>query len=172
MESKTKVAGHAAHPILIVFPLGLLSVAAMFDGLFLATKKKAFATTADQNLGAGVVSGVVAAVPGLIDWLAIPNRTRAKSIGLWHAGVNVAVLALATLSWLARRSDPEAPGADAIGYSLAAAGLGVVGGWLGGELVHRLAVSVDEGANLDAPNSLTGPAAPVDNEVATAGEGV
>lgn len=29
-------------------------------------------------------------------------------------------------------------------------------GWLGGELVYRLNVGVDLGANLDAPNSLSG----------------
>jgi hypothetical protein len=31
--------------------------------------------------------------------------------------------------------------------------------WLGGELVYRLNVGVDRGANLDAPNSLSGRAA-------------
>jgi len=31
----------------------------------------------------------------------------------------------------------------------------LLGGWLGGELVERLGVGVDEGANLNAPNSLT-----------------
>ncbi len=34
--------------------------------------------------------------------------------------------------------------------------LAVVTGWLGGELVERLGVGVDNGANLDAPNSLAG----------------
>jgi hypothetical protein len=34
--------------------------------------------------------------------------------------------------------------------------VGGVTGWLGRELVDRLGVSVVEGANLDAPNSLTG----------------
>jgi len=37
-----------------------------------------------------------------------------------------------------------------------ALGLGAVAGWLGGELVDRLAVGVDDGANLDAPSSLSG----------------
>ena len=32
----------------------------------------------------------------------------------------------------------------------------LVTGWLGGELVERLRVGVDEGAHLDAPNSLSG----------------
>jgi uncharacterized membrane protein len=40
--------------------------------------------------------------------------------------------------------------------SLAGALLMLVTGWLGGELVERLGVGVDEGANLNAPNSLTG----------------
>jgi uncharacterized membrane protein len=34
--------------------------------------------------------------------------------------------------------------------------LGAVGGWLGGELVDRLGVGVDNGANLNAPNSISG----------------
>ena len=33
---------------------------------------------------------------------------------------------------------------------------GSVAGWLGGELVDRLAVGVDDGAHLDAPSSLSG----------------
>jgi hypothetical protein len=32
----------------------------------------------------------------------------------------------------------------------------LVTAWLGGELVERLAIGVDEGANVDAPNSLSG----------------
>jgi hypothetical protein len=35
--------------------------------------------------------------------------------------------------------------------------LALVTAWLGGELVERLGVGVDEGANLDAPSSLSGP---------------
>ena len=31
MESKVKVAGHAVHPMLVAFPLGLLTTAVIFD---------------------------------------------------------------------------------------------------------------------------------------------
>jgi uncharacterized membrane protein len=31
MESRAKVAGHPVHPMLIVFPLGLLATAVVFD---------------------------------------------------------------------------------------------------------------------------------------------
>lgn len=43
------------------------------------------------------------------------------------------------------------PAAEAVAISMA-----LVAGWLGGELVDRLGVGVDEGANLSAPNSLSG----------------
>jgi uncharacterized membrane protein len=36
------------------------------------------------------------------------------------------------------------------------AGLAIITGWLGGELVYRLRVGVDREAHLDAPNSLSG----------------
>ena len=37
MESKAKLVGHAIHPMLIVFPLGLLGMAVIFDLIYLAT---------------------------------------------------------------------------------------------------------------------------------------
>ena len=40
MESKAKMFGHAMHPILIVFPLGLLSTAAIFDVLDLVVSRR------------------------------------------------------------------------------------------------------------------------------------
>ncbi|MGZ8467318.1 MAG: DUF2231 domain-containing protein, partial [Candidatus Binatia bacterium] len=39
--------------------------------------------------------------------------------------------------------------------SFMGAGLALVTGWLGGELVDRLGIGVDEGANPNAPNSLS-----------------
>ena len=59
-------------------------------------------------------------------------------------------------SWWLRRDDPRAPETLALVLSFAGAGLSGVTGWLGGELVERLRVGVDDGAHLDAPNSLSG----------------
>ena len=42
------------------------------------------------------------------------------------------------------------------GIEVAALALGTVTVWLGGELVDRLGVGVDEGAHLGAPSSLSG----------------
>jgi hypothetical protein len=50
---------------------------------------------------------------------------------------------------------PERPDALALILSFAGAGLALLTAWLGGELVDRLGIGVDDGANPDAPNSLS-----------------
>ena len=156
MESKAKALGHPIHPMLIVFPLGLFVAAVAFDIIYLVTGNRAFATVSFWNIAGGVLGGLAAALFGFSDWFAIPAGTRAKSVGLWHGGGNVLVVALFALSWLLRMGARDnAPDMVAIALGLAGAGIGAVTGWLGGELVDRLGVGVDEGANLNAPNSLT-----------------
>ncbi|MFI7674157.1 DUF2231 domain-containing protein [Actinophytocola sp. NPDC049390] len=156
MRSRVRAGGHAVHPILIVFPLGLLTTAVGFDVLWLITDRASFAFTAAHVIAAGVLLGVVTSATGWLDWLlAVPVGTRARRVGLAHGFVNTAVLVLFGISWLLRAG---APGWDAspLALVLAWAGLAVAGfgGWLGGELVERMGISVEEGAHPDAPSSL------------------
>src|SRR3954453_12200359 len=81
--------------------------------------------------------------------------TRAKAIGLWHGVGNVVVVVLFAASWSLRRGTPNAPGTLALALAFAGVGLALVTGWLGGELVDRLGVGVDDGAHLDSPSSLS-----------------
>jgi uncharacterized membrane protein len=106
-------------------------------------------------LAAGLIGGLLAAPFGLWDWLAIPSNTRAKTIGLIHALANVTALALFFISWWMRYDAPERPATLAFVLALAGAAMALVGGWMGGELVERLGVGVDDGAHLDAPSSLS-----------------
>lgn len=157
MEAKAKILGHPIHQMLIPLPLGVLSVSLVFDLIALALGWTRLHDAAFLMIAAGVISGLIAAVFGLIDFLAIPHGTRARRIGLLHGGGNVVVVVLFAVSWLLRRDDPLRPEALAIVLSAGAAGLAGITGWLGGELVDRLSVGVDEGAHLDAPSSLRGP---------------
>jgi uncharacterized membrane protein len=157
MESKARLLGHPIHPMLIVFPLGLLTTALVFDIVYLATGNAGFATVSFWNIAAGVIGGLLAAVFGLVDWLAIPRHTRAKTIGLCHAVGNVVVLGLFIVSWLLRRGEPgHAPSIAAFVLAVIAVALAAVTGWLGGELVGRLGIGVYPGANPDASSSLSG----------------
>lgn len=155
MESKAKLLGHPVHPMLIVFPLGLLATAAAFDIVALAQSDPSWYRISFWMIAAGIVGGLLAAIFGLVDWFAIPSGTRAKRIGLWHGGVNVVVVLLFIGSWLLRRGMGEVPTTPALALSFLAVVLGLVGGWLGGELVDRLGVGVDNDAHLNAPSSLS-----------------
>ncbi len=160
MESKAKIAGHAVHPMLIVLPLGLLATAVVFDIIRAVTDQTDFAVASFYMVAAGIIGGLLAALFGLIDWLAIPAGTRAKRIGALHGIGNVVVVALFAVSWLLRRGeDGHVPTSLAFWLGVVAAVLALGTAWAGGELVERLGVGVDEGANLDAPSSLSGPAA-------------
>ena len=157
MEARARIFGHPIHQMLIVFPLGLLATAVIFDIIGLIVEGGGrWHESAFWMIGAGVIGGLLAAVPGVIDWWHIPRGTRAKAVGAWHGIGNVAVVGLFVASWLLRRDDPRAPETLALVLSFAGAALSVITGWLGGELVDRLAVGVDEGAHLDAPSSLSG----------------
>ncbi|MBA3531265.1 MAG: DUF2231 domain-containing protein [Ardenticatenales bacterium] len=156
MESRAKFLGHAIHPMLIVFPLGLLISAVLFDLFYLMTGNASLSTVAYWNIAGGVIGGLLATIFGLRDWLAIPEGTRAKAIGLWHGGGNVVVMGLFAIAWYLRRDDP-AHLTSTIPFVLEviAIGMGATTGWLGGELVGRLAVGVDPGAHLNSPSSLS-----------------
>jgi uncharacterized membrane protein len=157
MESKLKVLGHGAHPILIVFPLGLLATAAIFDIIYFVTNNAQIANAAYWMIAAGIIGGIVAAVPGFVDWFAIPAGTRAKRVGLVHGVGNDVVLILFGLSWWLRRGAPDhAPETVPFVLSMLGVGLALFTGWLGGELVERLGMAVHDGAHLDAPNTLSG----------------
>lgn len=157
MEARAKLFGHPIHQMLIAFPLGVLAMALVFDLIALGMDRHSGLFTASYYMiAAGVVAGLLAAVFGLIDFLGIPTGTRAKRVGLLHGGGNVVVVVLFAASWFLRRGAPADPPTLAIVLAAAGAALATITGWLGGELVDRLGVGVDDGAHLDAPSSLSG----------------
>jgi uncharacterized membrane protein len=150
-----KLLGHFIHPMLIVFPLGLFVTAIVFDAIHLMTGTPVWATVAYWMIASGIVGGLLAAVFGLADWWGLSSGSRAYRLGLWHGVGNVIVVGLFAISWLMRRGDPEHPSTLAFIVILLGGGLGLVTSWLGGELVERLGVGVDEGAHPNAPSSLS-----------------
>ena len=156
MESRAKLFGHPIHQQLIVFPLGLLVTSLVFDVIYLVTGTATWAIVAFWMIVAGVAGGLAAAPFGLWDWIGIPNGTRAKRIGLLHGVGNVIVVLLFAASLMIRKDNTAAPEGFAILLSAVGVLIGAVTGWLGGELVTRLGIGVDAGANPEAPNSLSG----------------
>jgi uncharacterized membrane protein len=155
--------GHQIHPMLIVFPLGLLGGSVAFDIVRMVNGHLVFAVVSFWLLAAGLIGGVLAAIFGAWDWLTITEGTRAKRVGLVHGITQAVALSFFGASFYMRGWDPDFLPHSA-GQMCAFVGLVValVGGWLGGELVERLGVGVSAKANLDAPSSLSHEAAEED----------
>src|SRR3954468_7523426 len=114
MESRVKVLGHPVHPMLIVFPLGLLATAVAFDIVAIRQNDSSWFRISFWMIAAGIIGGLLAAVFGLIDWIAIPSGTRAKRIGLLHGLSNVIVVLLFLASWWMRRGNDQIPSGSAL----------------------------------------------------------
>src|SRR5215467_2810987 len=136
-----RVAKHPIHPMLVVFPIGLWVAALVFDIIFAATGRPSLRTAALWNVGAGVVGALLAAIPGFVDWLSLTGR--AARIGTYHMIFNLAAVVIFAINWFVRtRIAGDSP------WPLILSIVGVIGvgisGWLGGELVYRERVGVDE----------------------------
>lgn len=150
MEAKAKLFGHPIHQMLVPIPFGLLAIGALLDVADRFVDIASLSVVSFYNIAIGVVFALVAALFGIIDWSAIPSGTRAKRIGMIHAGANVLVVLLFAFSLFVRADEPSfgVPMAALVAEIVALVVAGF-SGWLGGELVDRLGIGVHPDAHPD-----------------------
>ncbi len=142
MRSKASYDGHPIHPALIPFPFAFLTGALLFDLLGAALEIPSWWTTGGHLAAAGIVTALIAAVPGFIDYVyTVPPRSSGKQRARRHMILNLSAVGLVTVAWLVRQV--EAPPALVVVLELVAVGLLVMGGWMGGVLVSRNQIGVD-----------------------------
>jgi uncharacterized membrane protein len=143
--------------MLVTLPIGLWTAAVVFDLIQLTSGNDVFGEVGYWNIVAGIIGAVLAAVTGLADWTGIPANTRAKRIGLIHAGLNTVALLLFVVVWLVRMDNPQHNVSGGLFVvEVVAIAVASVSAWFGGELVDRLGIGVHEGAHPDASSSLRG----------------
>ena len=140
MKSKANIGGHPIHPMLIPFPLALWGTSFAVDVLFYFLRHPTLLVIAKFMIAAGCLGAIAAAIPGIIDWLAIKTGD-VKRVANWHARLNVAALVVFAISLLLRTgSYSELVGRRlTLPFLLSLVGviLILISGWLGGELVFR-----------------------------------
>lgn len=140
MISTASIAKHPLHPMLIPLPVGLWIFSLICDIIMLATGDELWQAMAFYTMAGGIIGGLVAALPGLID-LVTMHQSPEKRIGIWHMSINLAVVVIYGIDFMWRRADPGHLGQFAL--SLVAVLLLAVSGWLGGEMVYVYGTAVD-----------------------------
>ena len=130
--------------MLVAFPIALLALTPVWDGLAWAGVLKDGRTTAYYTEAAGLLSAALAAIPGFADLIKIPQAETANArTTLIHAGLALTMLSLFGIAFALRGGAAGSPGALVLGLEAAGALCLAVTGWFGGELVFRRGVGVE-----------------------------
>ena len=101
-------------------------------------------TTGGQLGLAGIATALLAAVPGLIDYLcAVPPDSSAKARATRHMLANLTAVALFAAAWWIRGGAATRPAPMVLGLEVVGLGLLGAGGFMGGTLVTRNVIGVD-----------------------------
>jgi nitrite reductase/ring-hydroxylating ferredoxin subunit/uncharacterized membrane protein len=144
MRSTAHFRGHPIHPSLIPFPFAFLWGAFGFDIAGRLLDRSSLWQTGRYLGLAGVITALIAAVPGFIDYFtAVPPNSSARERATKHMVLNLATVAAFVLAAFLRRHDVAPPGGLVLLLETAGAAMLTVAGWLGGVLVSRNQISVD-----------------------------
>ena len=143
MRSKAHIKSHPLHPLLIPFPI------AFFTGTLLAHlggwlyDHEGLLQTAYYLNAAGILFAVLAAIPGIIDYIyTVPPKSSGKKRAAKHGLTNTTMLILFIIAFFYRRTEDSNQmivlGLETVGFVLMC-----IAGWMGGTLVYRNQIGVD-----------------------------
>ena len=142
-KSTASIGGHPIHPMLIPFPITCLVGAFVADLIFLNTGDRGFATASHWLIGFGIGTALLAAVFGLIDFMG-DDRIRRLGSAVQHMIANVSAVVVSIVNFVVRLDDPTDIASLGVYLSGAVVLILLYSGWLGGELVYRHRVAVQE----------------------------
>lgn len=143
MRSKAHIKTHPIHPILIPFPIAFLIGTLLFDVLGYIQDSESFWKTGMYLEIAGIAFALIAAVPGVIDYIyTVPPKSSAKRRASFHGLINTSMVVVFGIA-LFYRQDPSSSPLLIIGLESLGAILLFIAGWLGGTLVYRNQIGVD-----------------------------
>ena len=142
IPSKVAIAGHPFHPLIVTFPIAFLVGVLGTDIGYWWTRNLFWSQVSLLLLAAGLVTGILAAITGMVDFLKI-ERVQEHTAGWVHMIGNITALVLALINLIIRWGNPTGailPTGIIISFAIAAL-LGITG-WYGGELVYRHKIAV------------------------------
>ena len=148
MASPASIGGHPVHPMSVPFQIGLWVFSFIADLIYLWRGNPIWRNyIAFYTLLGGIIGAAAAAVPGLIDWLSLKD-SKVVRIANWHARLNVIALLIFAASFYLRTTSGAGLVSGSYTIPVALSVLGVIlisiSGYLGGEMVFKYRVAVDQ----------------------------
>lgn len=141
VASTAAVKGHPLHPMLVPLPIGFLVGVLLSDIGYLISESTFWAEASRWLLLGGVATGVLAAIPGFIDFFSI-RYVRNHNFARLHLIGNATALVLSLVNLFIRPDPLEGVPGSGLALSVLVALIFVGTGWLGGELSYRYRVGV------------------------------
>src|SRR5215470_4031103 len=107
MNTPASIGKHPIHPMLVAFPIGLWIFSLISDIVFILGKSLIWNGIAFYTMLGGTIGALLAAVPGFIDMLSIPDPKVGK-IAWNHMVLNLVVVAIFALNLYLRIVLPAA----------------------------------------------------------------
>jgi uncharacterized membrane protein len=140
MQTPASIARHPIHPMLVPIPIGLWIFSFVCDLFYVGgASAPAWTTVAFYTMAGGIIGALLAALPGLIDLLSLPEGPRSTAIK--HMALNLTIVALYIINFAMRWREPANPG-GLVWLSLISLVLLVISGWLGGKMVYEHGIAV------------------------------
>ena len=147
MRSRAALGTHPLHPAMVPLPIGAFFLALVADVTHAVTKNPFFYDTAVFAIGVGIVTALLAAVLGLVDYFGVNMSTAGRRLATIHLSINVVAVVLYAISWLMRRDHGALDTARwPLAFGLAVVPFLMLGisGWIGGKMSYEHKVGVVE----------------------------
>lgn len=143
MKSKASIKSHPLHPLLIAFPIAFFTGTFLFHIAGWIANHSALLQTAYYLNAAGIAFALLAAIPGLIDFLyTVPPKSSGRKRAAKHGITNFIMVLIFTAAFFYRRNADASP-VIVLAMEMAGIVLMSIAGWMGGTLVYRNQIGVD-----------------------------
>jgi uncharacterized membrane protein len=155
MQSKIRLFGHPVHPMLVPFPVAFYTATMVCSIVYASNGDTFWFRVAFIANCAALVMAAVAILPGLIDWMAIPELTDAKTTGLKHMVANVFTLGFFTANAavnFTKLDDPHPPVQSSIMLTSFGFLVMLYAGFKGWRLVQTHHIGIDAPSDEEIPD--------------------
>ena len=145
-RSTAQIGGHPIHPMLVQFPIVGFIGTLVADIVFVRSSNAGFATASHWLLIVGLGMAALAAVTGLTDFFGDKRIQGADAVKHMLANVTAVVLELVNL--ILRLNNDAFIASTGVYISGVVVLILLYSGWMGGKLVYKHGIGVNDTANL------------------------